>query len=72
MDIELTLAEKRAIRRLKEVASTWPATLWLLSASATLAVMRYGEDGEQMMDGEGFDQEYVVDTIDIPNDGGDW
>ena len=72
MDIELSLAEKQAIRKLKKVAATWPPTLWLFSGAGTLCVMRYGADGEQVMAGEGFDQDYIVDTIGITNDGGDW
>lgn len=78
MDLELTLAEKRAIRKLQEVATTWPATLWLYSAGGTLTVMRCGADGKPAMriDGKGddaVDQDYTVCTIEgIPNDGGDW
>lgn len=73
MDTELTFAEKRTIHDLKRIAATWPPTLWLYSASGTLTVMRFGADGEQVMDGEGFDQNFVVDTIEgIPNEGGDW
>lgn len=75
--MELTDDERKAIATLKRLAKRWPKTLWLFSASGTLTVMRYGPNGEQMivgghLSGNGCDPNYIVDTIDIPNDGGDW
>lgn len=76
MDIDLTEEEKKAIRALKRLEKIWPDTLWLFSASASLWVMRKGENGEHViLDGRyegGVDSNYVIDTIDIDNDGGDW
>ena len=69
----LTRAEKQAIRKLQTLAAAWPPTLWLYSANGKLTVMRFGPDGKQVMDGQGFDQTFEVGTIDgIVNEGGDW
>lgn len=70
---ELTPEEKRAIAGLKRIAKKWPKTLWLFSASGTLCVMRTDDDGERAHTrGAGVDPDFVVETIQIPNDGGDW
>jgi hypothetical protein len=72
-EIVLTEKEKAAIRALDSLAKKWPETLWLFSASGSLKVMRYGPNGEQMITYTGgMDANYVVATINIPNDGGDW
>ncbi len=71
--MEATKQETAAILALKKIAKRWPATLWLFSASGTLCVMRSGENGEQKVNSTGgMDSEYILDTISIPNDGGDW
>jgi hypothetical protein len=72
MDIDLTEDEKKAVTSLKRLANRWPKNLWLFSASGTLCVMRTDSNGEKVLDGEGFDQDYIVGTINISNDGGDW
>jgi hypothetical protein len=76
VDIKLTKEEQNAITSLKRLAKKWPKTLWLYSASGTLNVMKCGENGEQVMTQEnhrgGFDSDYCIDKIEIPNDGGDW
>ena len=74
MEIELTDEEKKAIRALKRVAKIWPDSLWLFSASGSLCVMRNDENGDRVVDPiyGGVEQEYIVDNIDIENDGGDW
>lgn len=70
---DLTQEEKAAISALKRLAKRWPESLWLFSASGTLTVMRCGEGGEHVKNElGGMDQDYCLDTIDIPNDGGDW
>ena len=71
--MELTDNEQKAIDSLKRVAKRWPKSLWLYSGSGLLCVMQCGPDGERVMkDNGGVDQDYIVDSIDIPNDGGDW
>lgn len=72
----LTKEERNAIATLKRLAKRWPETLWLFSASGSLEVMKKKPDGLpayiQTGNGESVDQAYVVATIDIENDGGDW
>jgi len=74
--MELTKAEQLAIALLKKTARHWPESLWIFSASGTLCIVKKGKDGKRaMLIGnrlEGYDPDYLVDTIDIPNDGGDW
>lgn len=69
---DLTTEERRAVASLKRLAKRWPETLWLFSASGALTVMQRTADGERARKGEGYDDKYAVDTIAIPNDGGDW
>lgn len=69
-----TKAEQGAIDALKRVAKTWPKSLWLYSASGSLCVMKK-KDGKRAMvatqsPGPGFDPEYLVDEVQIENDGG--
>jgi hypothetical protein len=71
--IKPTSEEKKAIEALKKIADKWPKSLWLFSASGSLCVMRRGSNGEQVMKKNGgVDSDFIVDEIDIPNDGGDW
>lgn len=73
MDIEPTAEERRAIATLHRLAKRWPESLWLFSASGTLCVMRRRQDGERACTSSGAaDPDYVLATINIPNDGGDW
>lgn len=73
MNLEPTDAERDAIRALRRLAKTWPKSLWLFSASGSLCVMRARQDGNHYttQDG-GIDPDFVLATINIPNDGGDW
>jgi hypothetical protein len=71
-EVPLTREERLAIATLQRLAKRWPKSLWLYSGSGTLNVMRMDEDGREAMRGEGVDSDYVVDEIDIRNDGGDW
>lgn len=75
-EIGATDEERKAIAALKRLASKWPSSLWLFTASGTITVMRMGEDGAPVYaeDG-GVDQRYILDRIDpllIRADGGDW
>jgi hypothetical protein len=73
-EVPLTDEEKKAIRALNRVAKIWPKSLWLFSASGSLNVMRCDADGDHAYDDAtcGVDQDYSIENIDIPNDGGDW
>lgn len=67
------MKEEKAIRLLREIAESWPSSLWLFAADSCLYIMRCGEDGKHVMDQTGgVDQDYIVDNINIPSDGGDW
>ncbi|MCP4113237.1 MAG: hypothetical protein GY749_48200 [Desulfobacteraceae bacterium] len=70
--MKLTKKEKTAINALKNVAKIWPESLWLFSASGTLCVMKK-KNGESVLTKDGgVDPGYIVDHIDIENDGGDF
>ncbi len=69
----MTDKEKRAVNSLIELSYKWPKSLWLFSANGSLYVMRNKKDGSRAFTPTGgVDQNYIVATIDIPNDGGDW
>lgn len=70
--MEITPEEKKAISALKKVAKIWPESLWLFSGSSTLCVMKKRDGEHAMTRGGGVDPDYIVDTADIENDGGDW
>lgn len=71
--VDLTTEEVAAMKALQAIAKKWPKSLWLFSASGSLEVMRCGEDGERVhISDTGIDPDYVVGSINIPNDGGDW
>lgn len=65
-----------AVRRLESLAKGWPNDLWVWSADGCLYVMERGANGERVYSGEGVteavDPAYILATIHIPSDGGDW
>jgi hypothetical protein len=70
-----TKKELEWIDKFKNLAKECPKSLWLYSASGTLCVMKTPKDGNEMGSGtrgEGVNDENIIDTIDIRNDGGDW
>ncbi len=75
-DLVLTPEEKKAIAALRRVAKIWPESLWLYSASGSLTIMRKTTEGKRGVEirggAESVDRAYIVGTVDIPNDGGDW
>ena len=73
--IELTVEEKRAISAFKRLAKKWPETLWCFSGGQQgIAILKLDVEGQRATTGvgEGFDHEYVVATVDMPTEGGDW
>jgi hypothetical protein len=71
--LSLDAEERRAIATLKRLAKRWPSSLWLFSASGNLNVMRCNADGERAYGrNSSVDPDFIVEGIDIPNDGGDW
>lgn len=70
--MDITEQEVKIIKRLKNIAKVWPNTLWLFSGSGILYVMKK-KDGDTVMNKSGgVDYDFIVDRIDIENDGGDW
>lgn len=77
MNIELTKEEQNAINTLQRLKKRWPKSLWLFATGLSISVMRCDENGKRVyFDGHnkdgGVNPDYVVDSIDLPNDGGDW
>lgn len=73
MNNDKPYTEDQAIAALKRVAKRWPKSLWLYSAAGGLHVMGTDQNGEKVTTSDGgFDSDYLFDTIDILNDGGDW
>ncbi len=79
MEFKLTKEEKCAIAALKRIEKYWPKTLWVFCTGMSMNIMRCKEDGDHAtcpdvgsFRGGGMDPDYVVDTVNIPNDGGDW
>ncbi len=76
--METTKAEARAINLLKKAARHWPDSLWLFANGHSLYVMQKRDGKRAMLHGRyihregGVDPDYVVATLDIENDGGDW
>ena len=72
-DSEPTVEERRAIRSLQRLARRWPHSLWIWCADGRLYVMRKGADGgHAMLRTDGVDPAYVLGTVAIEADGGDW
>lgn len=71
--LRLTKKERAAVAALHKLAKTWPKSLWLFSNGIHLSVMRYKKDGTVALeDRGGMAKSHVVDTVNIPSDGGDW
>lgn len=72
--MEPTKQEELAIELLRKAARHWPESLWVFAADGKLHVMRKDVGGEKAIDesGTGFDQTFILDSINIEADGGDW
>jgi hypothetical protein len=71
--MELSNKEQKTIQALLQLAENWPDTLWLFAASGNLHVMRRGAGGEMVtLTPGGFNPRYIVASVSIPCDGGDW
>ena len=69
-----TTEEAKWIERLRRVCQDMPSTCWLFAATC-LEVMRRGEHGETVMRPQpygGVDPAYILDSIDVDINGGDW
>jgi len=71
--IQLTDKERKAIAALKKLEKEWPKSLWIFSASGRLHVMKKDRDGDHAKNHTGgMDPNFIAETINIENDGGDW
>ena len=70
--IETTVGEDKVITTLENLAKRWPKTLWLFAADAQIYVMKKEKGQHVIAEFEGVDPDYVVATIHIDADGGDW
>lgn len=71
MSQEPTQEEDRAIRALKRLAKKWPSTLWIFTVDGDMCIMRRSPDGDRARKSDdSIDMAYMVDQINIPNDGG--
>jgi len=71
--MKLTKEERAAISALKSLEKNWPTTLWVFATGNALHVMKCDSSGKKITNRHGgFDQEAIVDSIHIPNDGGDF
>lgn len=70
---ELTKAEELAIELLNKAARHWPESLWIFAADNQLHVMKKDASGKIAMKSDGgVDQGFVLESINIEADGGDW
>lgn len=72
--IEPTEEEKKVIASLKRLAKKWPSTVWLFVDGNSVHVMRIGETERHATTGrgQGIDPDYILDSVNIDCDGGDW
>jgi len=69
----LSPEEKRAIAALQRLEKNWPKTLWLFCNGHSISILRTGPDGVRVMNAAGTpDQDYIVESVTIPSDGGSW
>ena len=65
---------QRFVRRLERVLLDAPAGIWLFAECNHLHVMRYGSDGNRVLNGTSMDSRAVLHTCkkNIEVDGGAW
>ncbi len=71
--LPVTKVELDWIKEFKKLAKKCPENLWIFSASGSLCIMKTPEDGNEMRETGGFNQDNLIEIIrGIKNDGGDW
>jgi len=71
--MEITKEEKKAIATLKRLEKNWPKTIWLFATGNAINIIKCGENGSHIEDKNGtMDQKYIIDSVNINNDGGDF
>lgn len=70
---KLTKEEKAAVNTLNRLHFRWPDSLWIFANGNGLSIMKCKPNGDRAMTDPGsVDQDYIIATIDIPCDGGDF
>lgn len=71
--MRITETERYHIRKLEKLASTFPKTLWLFSASGSLQVHKLKPDGNRYMnpDGSVSQEGFVTVMVECANCGAD-
>ena len=75
--MEPTAEESRWIERLRKVCADMPQSCWLFAADSGICVMRRGQYGRHAIvgdarEGGGMDQKYILASVKVDADGGDW
>ncbi len=71
--MERTKEEQKIINNLNRLAKKWPKSLWLFCDGNGVRVMRCGKNGEHVITSTGaMNPDYMLASINIDNDGGDW
>lgn len=69
----MTREERNAIRSLKRLAKRWPKSLWLFAGGRLYVMRRPPGNEDTCKSGDGtIREDLIVDSVDIPNDGGGW
>ncbi len=73
--VKTTKKEAAAIERLRDALENLPASMWLYAAAGSVHVMKLDKTGQRAMADNrsvGYSQDYIVASIDVASDGGDW
>ena len=67
--------EAKVIGRLRKALESLPDSLWLFCDGNNVHVMANKENGHRAItgsEGSGYDQDYIIESINVSCDGGDW
>ena len=59
-------------RRLTTLVKDWPKGYWVWVASGSFHLMCTDAEGQRAYTEGSVDPKYIVETFDVPADGGDW
>lgn len=72
-ELIVTKKEQKSIDSLKRLSKSWPKSIWIFAADGSLNIMKCNEVNDIAINSVGgVDQNYLIDTIPIMSDGGDW
>lgn len=64
--------ENEVIKMLKRLEEKWPNSLWIFATGEELNILRTVDGKRVYKDDGSVDESYIVDSVNIPSDGGDW